>query len=330
MKDMIWIKRQMENPAVTDFYLGTIAEAYNQLGEEVRFFSTWKEYSPQKTDMTVISTPLEVIEMIKRKQRFVMWFQGIRPEESYTVHHSWLRSKLLEVAEKIILKKGEFFFLVSTYMKNHYEKKYKVDLSKNSFVMACSNEDMHKMNFFVPDKYKKNVFCYAGSINNWQCVDETLALYKQIESRIPDAELLLLVKNRKLAEEMVKKHGISRYEIDFVPVEALQKRLENVKYGFIIRDDIELNRVATPTKMSTYMVNGVIPIISECLYGLTEIAGDSQFVVRLGDKEDFNAILKSSKSCIRAEEVYQDFLEIYQKHYDRAKKVEDLIGMLPQ
>lgn len=327
---MIWIKRQTDNPAVTDFYLETIAEAYKYLGEEVQFFTSWQEYSPKKTDMTVIATPLEVLEMVKRRQKFVMWFQGIRPEESYTVHHSWLRSKLLEFAEQIVLKKGEFFFFVSTYMKEHFEKKYKVDLSKNSFIMACSNEDMHKENFFVPNKYQKNVFCYAGSINTWQCVDETLALYKQIEERIPDAELLLLVKNRKLAEKMVEKHGIRHYEIDFVPVETLQKRLENVKYGFIVRDDIELNRVATPTKMSTYMVNGVIPVISDCLHGLTEIAGSSRFVIRLESKEDYKAILKSVQSSINAESVYQDFSEIYQTHYDRAKKVKEIVGILPR
>ncbi len=325
---MIWIKRQLDNPAVTDFYLQTIAEAFSQCGQTVQVFSTWNEYLPQKDDLTIIATPLEVIEMVKRRQRFAMWFQGIRPEESFSVHHSWLRSKILEITELIVLKKGEFFFFVSTYMREHFEKKYHMDLSQKSFIMACSNESMHKENFFVSNKYEKNVFCYAGSINTWQCVDEMLALYKQIEDHIPGTELLLLVKDKVLAEKMLKEHDIHHYEIDFVPVDALQYRLKDVKYGFILRDDIELNRVATPTKMSTYIVNGVIPIISDCLYGLMEIAGQSRFVVHLKNKTDIDAILESIQSSIIAEAVYQDFLEMYKTHYDRDRKSKEIARFL--
>lgn len=327
---MIWIKKQDGNPEVTDYYLDTIKIGYERLGEVTRCFTRWEEYKPNKNDLTVIATPLEVIEVLKRRQRFIMWFQGIRPEESFTVHHSKLRSGLLEAIEWIILRKAEFFFFVSSYMKEHYEKKYKIDLSGKYYIMPCSNEEFHEEAFSEPDKYNNNVFCYAGAINTWQCVDETLALYKKIESCVKNTKLLLLVRDREKAMEMLTKHEIHNYEIDFVPVSELSQRLSQVKYGFIVREDIELNRVATPTKMSTYMVNGIIPIISECLFGLSEIAGDSPYIVRLKDNQDSMAILEHMKLAINGASVYDEYLAIYRQSYDREVQIQRFMNLLPK
>lgn len=41
--------------------------------------------------------------------------------------------------------------------------------------------------------------------------------------------------------------------------------LRDVKFGFVLRDDIAVNNVATPTKLSSYLSAGVIPIYSSAL-----------------------------------------------------------------
>ena len=50
----------------------------------------------------------------------------------------------------------------------------------NAFVMPCFNEEMDREQFLVHD-YNDNVFIYAGTLAAWQCFEQTVRLYKQIE-----------------------------------------------------------------------------------------------------------------------------------------------------
>jgi hypothetical protein len=325
---MIWIRKHKSNPGVTDYYLETIGEAYKRKGENVRYFVDWDDYSPQSGDMTVISTYYEALKLIFKRKKFVWWIQGIRPEESYAVHKSWLRKFVLEIIEYIEVRKTIFPIFVSDAMKEHYESKYKIKF-KNYYIMPCCNDSFKPTSFREPEKYEKNTFCYAGSLDTWQCVDEALMLYKKLEDVDSSAKLILLVKDKEKAIELLNKYGIKNYEIDFVPVSELPNKLKPVKFGFIIRENLALNRVATPTKLMTYMGNGVIPIVSDCLDGLLENVGKSKFVVKISDSQDERPILEFINQTINADEIENDYEKIYREHYDAEIHIKNMINVLP-
>lgn len=325
---MIWIRKHTSNPGVTDYYLETIGEAYARRGEEVRYFVDWKEYQPTASDMTVISTYYEAIILILKRKKFVWWVQGIRPEESYAVHKSRLRKKVLEIAEYIAIRKTIFPIFVSEAMRQHYVSKYHVNFDKY-YVMPCCNDSIKQASFHEQGKYESNVFCYAGSLDTWQCVEETLMIYKKIEDCYRTAKLLLLVRDRKYAISLVEKYGIKNYEIDFVPTSQLPEKLKKVKFGFIIRKDLELNRVATPTKLMTYMGNGIIPIVSECLEGLLECIGNSKFVVKLSDDLNIDPIIRFIEKPIDEKEIEKDYMEVYSNFYDKEKHICNMMNVLP-
>ncbi|MFH4294131.1 hypothetical protein WAJ58_23570, partial [Acinetobacter baumannii] len=48
--------------------------------------------------------------------------------------------------------------------------------------------------------------------------------------------------------------------IKYVSLENLDTELLKYKYGFLIRENHIVNNVATPTKMNSYLANGIIPI----------------------------------------------------------------------
>ena len=219
--------------------------------------------------------------------------------------------------------------MVSTRMKKHYENKYNFRIN-NCYIMPCNNDVIHENSFLVKEKYENNTFCYAGGLNVWQCIDETLSLYSQIEKKIPNSKLLLLIKDYKLGKELIKKYDIRNYSIDFVPVEELPEKLAPVKYGFIIREDSELNRVATPTKLMTYMGNGVIPILSECLEGLTENLSETDYVIKLKNTEDIKSIFEGMNTKVKINDILNDYKEIYKKHYDRETHIRRIMELLPR
>lgn len=324
---MIWIKKQLDNPEVTNFYLEVIRDAYRKKGEKVVFFTAWDECDISKKDVVVVSNHREALKMVIERKRFVYWVQGIVPEEDYAKFKKKWRKVALEVIEYITLKKAEFVFYVSNRMRKHYEQKYRI-ISKNYYIMPCNNDVIHKDSFFGENKYKKKVFCYAGGLDVWQCFEQTIKLYKRFEMANQDARLLLLVKDRKLAERVLRKYDVKNYHIDYVPVSDLPRILSQVKFGFLIREDIELNRVATPTKLMTYVGNGVIPILSDCLEGLMENLDCTNFYISVGSNYEIksNHILTEE---INKNEIYNQFQDVYNKHYNRDNHIENLVGILP-
>ena len=311
---MIWIKKQKINPEVTDYYLETIGNSYIKMGQRVAYFKDWKECKAKKDDVVVVTRYKEVLRMIATRKKYVYWVQGILPEENFALYHSKIKYALYDLIEKVIFthtnKKKYLLVMVSERMKIHYENKYNCKVN-SYYIMPCNNDSIHEFSFFEKDKYSENVFCYAGGLNVWQCIEETLCLYKQIEERDNSSKLLMLVKNHDLAKELVKKYNIKNVEYDFVPVDKLPEKLKSVKYGFIVREDVELNRVATPTKLMTYMGNGVIPILSDCLEGLTENLVDTKYLIKLKNTQDVESILQGMKIDVDNQEIFNDYSRIY-------------------
>lgn len=324
MPTTVWIQRY-SNADVTDYYLDIVQRAYNRKGMRVENFNAWKEMKYKKGDIVFVSGIIEAWYAVWHHYNFEIWFQGIMPEESYLRNHSRLRFFVLSILEKIALKRSAFRIFVSEAMKQHYEHKYNMKIKHNYYIMPCGNEAFHKEQFGD----KEDVFCYAGSINKWQCVEETVALYKKIEDAIPTSRLLLLVRDKQAAQKLVDKYGVRNYEIDFVPVSELKDRIRNAKYGFILREDIAINKVATPTKLCTYVVNGVIPIISDSLRGLDTVLKDTHYVIKLKSSLDDESVLQFMKKKIDNENLLESYHMLYMKHYDVDHHITKLSLLLP-
>ena len=61
---MVWIKKQLDNPEVTNFYLEVIRDAYRKKGEKVVFFTAWDECDISKGDVVVVSNHREALKMV--------------------------------------------------------------------------------------------------------------------------------------------------------------------------------------------------------------------------------------------------------------------------
>ena len=106
---------------------------------------------------------------------------------------------------------------------------------------------------------------YAGSLSAWQNIDETLKIFKQIENIIPEATLTLLTEEKIKAQALIKQYDIQNAMVRYVSLNNLNEELLKHKYGFLLRKDIKVNNVSTPTKMNSYLSSGVIPIYSDAI-----------------------------------------------------------------
>lgn len=313
------------NGTVTDSYLEAIGEALSKIGEKVVFTKNVKNInSSSRQEIVVVARLMDYLSVrIRGFKNIVMWFQGVEPEESYMSHQSKTRKCILEFIEKRALKKSIFCYFVSQAMQEHYARKYRIAFAPEKvFCMPCLNTGIHESTFHRDQKYRKNIFVYVGSLAPWQKFEETLDIYQNIITYgIQDIELRIYTPDQEKARAIVKDRGIENATIGFVDNEHIPEVLSDVKFGFVIRDDNVVNNVATPTKLSTYLSCGVIPIYSRSLYDFYSIARNMRYAICF-DNEFKNKLLKLSKEQILNEEVYKEYKNVFDTYYNRDKYID--------
>ena len=238
----------------TSYYIDIISRALLQQGEQVEKVFSLKLISPTDKVITIQSKAFFRVWLKNPKQYIINWYQGIVPEEAMCMFEDSLfkyaRKYLWRFLEYFSLCKAKGNIFVSEAMWRHYQHIYGYDKS-NYCIMPCFNQELD-LRQFTAEKYATPSFVYAGSLSRWQCIDRTLLLFKDIHALFPQATLTLLTKEKEKAISLCHKYGV-KAEIKFVASSELQQVLGAYKYGFIVRDDIAVNNVATPTKMNSYM-----------------------------------------------------------------------------
>lgn len=320
------------NSDVTDFYMDTIREALERAGWvcETVEYSSRDSFSPSgKSSLIVAASCVDALRFVSRGfNNIVVWCQGIVPEESFMRRRSRLRRLALSFAESYVLKKAKFVFFVSSEMKRHYEEKYGLDFEGRYSIMPCFNVELCNESFLTPGKYTNNIFVYMGSLASWQCFGDTARLFKAIEERMPDALFKVYCFDEQGAEEILKQVGVRNYWVGSVPPEQVPMELKDASFGFVIREDCAVNRVATPTKFSSYLSAGVIPIFSRCLASFREATEEMNYVLPVDAEPNIDAVVNFCSRSIKASDVLAEFESLFATYYSRRRYVESFSSSL--
>lgn len=326
------IVRCVKNSTVTSHNFDVITDACKRLHVPVIDTTCFREALKKGMiqDVYVATTISDVIKLhFCGRRKIFFWIQGILPEESLMRHGKGLRFAILSYAEKKAIQYAMHVACVSQAMREHYEKKYSIDLSSKYSVFPCYNTSLVSDAFKKRDKYKNNVFVYAGGLAVWQCFDKTLAIYKKIEDLgISGTKLLVLTKNQEQAKKLIEAQGIVNYETGFYPKEELPKVLADAKFGFVIREDHPVNAVATPTKISTYLSCGLIPIFSSCIRSFKQQSEGMKYVAKMENPSDIEMITKFMTIPLSNEEVLIEYQNLYERYYSDEKYIREIGGII--
>ena len=192
----------------------------------------------------------------------------------------------------------------------HYRNKYFYN-KQDYIIIPCYNLNyLSGLAGSTGERYKNPSFVYAGSMATWQCVEETLQIFKAVQQKISEASLTLLVKEQDEAFGLVNKYGIKNVEIKYVNLSDLQKELTKYKYGFIIREDILVNNVSTPTKMNSYLASAVIPIYTDLIQAFVENIDLGDYSLCLNSK---SSVFEKAQKIIDFEKRVIDSLQLDEK-----------------
>lgn len=317
-KSVYYIKE--DKSTVQDYYVWIIKEAFRLLGyDDIVDIEKSNIKSISKESIIIAISHYCAFELyLNGFRNIVYWVQGSSPDESFMRNHSYIRKTIISFIEHFALKHSKCVFMVSNSLIEHFKKKYNKDYSYKTYIMPCFNETINESLFYTDEKYKNNVFCYVGGLSVWQNFPETVDIFKQVQAKQPNAVLKVYTPDQEKAKAIIDEKGINNYSIGFVKSSELSDELASCKFGFIVRSESPVNRVATPTKLSNYMSAGVIPVVSNTVGFFDEVLRDKKYSVLLnGDtKKDIDAILDICKKTIDPKDVFSEYKEFFDKYYN--------------
>lgn len=316
----ILIKEEDKRDA-TAVYLEIIEDAIGLLGEEVTYIFNPDEINNGDKVFTV-TVNMFLKAWKTGKSKFICnWFQGIIPEEAELWENTsriskWLNKQYYTFCEKYVLKRSALNLFVSNAMQDHYRTKYSYN-KDNFFVMPCFNLSLQE-NAFYDEKYSKPTFLYAGGLTGWQCFESMVELFANIKKHLKDAALCIYTGDQEEARKILNKHNVDA-EMKYVTYDKLSEEIKKFKYGFMIREENEVNRVATPTKMNSYLANGIIPIYSDVIGAYKEYLFDLKYSIPLESKthEGIKKIFELEKQVIHGSEVMDEYRKVFTAFYNR-------------
>ncbi|WP_044436738.1 hypothetical protein [Acinetobacter ursingii] len=326
MFKIIFLKNERND--ATDYYTHIIKEALEKSGEVVEITSDIKNIAKSDKVLTISLKAFLFVWLRNPKQFIIHWFQGVTPEEarllfSGSIIQRNLRWIYLSFFEKFVLLFSKFNFFVSNSMLEHYKRKYNY-VKKNYMIMPCYNLKLNKQAFYN-DKYKTPNFLYAGSLASWQCIEEVLSIFREINKIYPNANLYFYTAEKEKAKDLIEEFKIKNVWIDYVSYEELNNKIHEFKYGFLIRDDILVNNVATPTKMNSYLANGVIPIYSNIIHDFFEKINGEYLIPVSGNSDAVNKIVDFESREVDFKNILTEYEKYFMDYYCDEKYLSEMV-----
>ena len=321
MNKKAYIYINYPNIVVLGVYLDVIKEALTGLGYVCEYRKDLDGVAKQ--DLIVFPMGKDAFRYYwKGYHNLILWQQGATGAESFMRHSSKLRRFVLNFMDCFIMKKAKMIFYVSRYMQKYYQDLAHTGFGEKAYVMPCYNETLDS-GVFAKKDYSKKVFTYVGSLDLWQCFQETVEIYAEIEKRVPDAFFRVLTFQTEKAERILAEKKIKNYSVACVPKEQVKA----AAYGFILRHDIDVNRVATPTKISSYLSAGVLPIYSSCLKDFHALAAGKAFAFALDPGADPEALISYVNQDIDKDTVQKEIEAVFATYYSTENHIRNIITL---
>ena len=218
---------------------------------------------------------LPFLGYIKKQSRVVLDAHGIVQEE-LRYQGAIAKSKLYRLAEQRIFRRVDNVVTVSGAMIAHFRRKYprwKRQAIHYPILPAHVGDDVSMMDGETQGDDIVHVI-YSGNLQSWQNIDLMISLIKRNLSERVKYTLLtgqVAEMKKRLLDSGV--HLGDHIDVLTVSPTELPLYYQSAHYGFIMRDDMLINRVACPTKLVEYLIYGIIPIVKSSRIGDFEDIG---------------------------------------------------------
>ena len=198
--------------------------------------------------------------------------------------------------------------------------------SKPVEVVPCAAHE--ELFFFDPDLRAKTrlrlgyqdgetVYIYSGSLNEYQCFGQTVSHFTDIYQLDPRSRFLVLTPAVEMARYVLKDLPAGSFQVYSCTLQEVNSYLNAADIGFLLRQPIQTNYVASPTKFAEYGLSGLNVITSEAVpwaYRTAKEAGNLVSVVD-GLPSQLNFDRSKTATCYRDLVGRESFLGCFRDLY---------------
>lgn len=271
---------------------------------------------------------LKLMKLKKNSTKFIFRPRGILPEESFYKNGKLFNRTVLNIVEKIVVSKTDFFIFLNKSQYDHYKYKYAAKLNMNkNYTLLPNVKEIRKSN--ISDEIYRDTIVYSGGFSKWQNVDMVFSLFKFIIHDLSiNCSFIILTfeENFERANKLSKDYEIEmNVDIKYVEPNKLNEELSKYRFGIIVRDNDSVNRTASPFKIIDYTSNGLSIITTSNIASQAKEILRNQFIFEVDystnglsfNKDDFKQFITDNMD----ENINNQIIRLYNEYIDNIKKV---------
>ena len=189
--------------------------------------------------------------------------------------------------EKLLLNNSDKIICVSKALRDYYVTKFKLNNEAFSVFPGAADSD-----YFFYDKEIRNSFreklnfskediviVYSGRLEmKWEIPDKVFDFFKDLNSKKINYKLLLITPDIAIANELIKEYDLEGLVfVMAISFKDVNKYLNASDVGLLLREDVVMNNVASPTKFAEYLMAGLPVIISAAVHDFAETVQVTEF-----------------------------------------------------
>lgn len=226
-------------------------------------------------------------------------YRGLISEESFLRNKSEIRRRVLKLLEDRIYFLADSISTVSNNFKKYIIENSGVE--KDVVVTPCCTTTA---NLKAYEKSGIVKFIYVGGLSVWQNFDKIILLYKNISKKLANTTLTIITKDVARAREICNHKGVEA-EIFSIDNSQINSVLQDYDFGFLLRDNILLNKVASPVKFLEYTSSGVIPIISNGIGDYSDLVKENSIGISIDENITIECIVEQIRSLKNDDGIYE-------------------------
>ena len=213
--------------------------------------------------------------------------------------------RVFQFLEPFFYKKSDVVIVVSNFFRDHVYKEYSV----SSVVIPTFSKPPHSRLNILPSEWRdKVVLVYSGSLEKWQRFDDVIEIVRYL-SRFDEFRFAFFSTHTDtIRARLANVIDPRKFFVECLPSDKLPNAFLECDYGFLLRNDLLLNRVSSPIKLKDYMAAGLISIVDCNVGDITH--ENSQYFLDVNSDELSEMLRRKNHSRPYIQNYFNDFFSL--------------------
>lgn len=212
------------------------------------------------------------------------------------------------------------YFVVTEALREYVKINFKTKSNAKYYIAPCATNNVdndyfekyynyrmtYRAKYGLDDSTK--VFIYSGGVSSWQCIEETISIYREIKKVITNSKLLVFSHNIEAINRIA--NNDQDIIVDSYRPNELTKALCSGDFAFMLRTDCVTNNVAFPNKYLEYVQSRMKIISTPYVYEIARQIKENNIGYLYEMNNNLNGLLKYIKeSSINSDDVVKKIMK---------------------